>query len=382
MKPHIWKQKKRGQTLFEYLAASNLVGEEQLARLVAKFHKVPYQKAPLTIDLALVKQIPLFTLRRHRIIPLVKSDKKITISAADPGNILAIDEVRKLTGLYVECLCSSISAIDDALDTIDAESKSTAGGKSDSAVISHVEQILKKSIKFRASDVHFEPQKTGAHVRIRVDGVLSELENLSTEIFTQLISRMKVLSGMDIVEKRLAQDGRFNFEYKEKETEVRTSTLPTVYGEKMVLRLLSPDSIKPSLEMLEIGLEKTNQIKKICTSTDGLVLVAGPTGSGKSTTLYSVLLELDRQQRNLVTIEDPVEYELPLANQVQVNPKIGVTFASLLPSILRQDPDIILIGRAQRRKYRSDVYARCHFRTLSFFNDSRTHSNRNPYSAY
>lgn len=334
--------------LSQYLIEKGILNHESLAQALAKFHQVKYQSPPLSPDSGLLSQFPLFTLRRFKIIPLHKTDKKITVVCADPGNVLAIDEIRKLTGLSVEMVCTTENAIGEILTGLQSTDSEKPREPGDTAL--HVETSLEHALQRRASDIHFEPQRSVAYIRERVDGILYEIQVMPLDLFSHVISRIKVLAGMDIVERRLAQDGRFSYRGKQTQCEIRASTLPTIHGEKMVLRLLRSDENKPTLEMLDVGKERFAAIQRICKLNDGLVLVAGPTGSGKTTTIYALLGTLDRKSRNLITIEDPVEYELERANQVQINPKIGITFASTLPHILRQDPDILMIGEIRDEK--------------------------------
>jgi type IV pilus assembly protein PilB len=344
-------------SLYHSLVEKGAVEAETLAKALAKFHHVEYQAGPLSIDEALLAQFPLFTLRRFKVLPLAKDSRHVTLATANPGNFLATDEIRRLTKLSVRLVCSTEAAIDTALEMFQngkpAESKPAAEASpasspspppSNSSTAEHIDQVLVRCIARSASDIHLEPQMSYAIVRERIDGILYEVERLPLDAFSPVLSRLKLLAGMDIVEKRLAQDGRFRYKHPRGHCEIRASTLPTIYGEKMVLRLLRADKSDPSIDMLDIGPERTQLLKNICNLHDGLVLVAGPTGSGKTTTIYAMLNAVDRKSQNLIMIEDPVEYELEMANQVQVNSKLGVTFAGMLPYLLRQDPDILMVG--------------------------------------
>lgn len=350
----------RKLTLHQALIEKGILSEESLAQAQAKFHGLDYYPGPLPFNPELVSQFPIFTLRRYKIIPLAKTPQQVTIATSNPGNFLATDEVRRLTRLEVKTVCTTDSAVMSLLNQVSGEGGAILStAKSDakdgapppstdeltSGTAAHIDQILLRCIARRASDVHFEPQSHFAMVRERIDGVLYEVERMPTETFAPVLSRLKLLCGMDIVEKRLAQDGRFKYEGANKQAcEIRGSTLPTIFGEKLVLRLLRADTAEPSLEMLDIGKERMDAIHKICELPDGLVLIAGPTGCGKTTTIYAVLSRLDRRSQNLIMVEDPVEYEMEYANQVQINSKIGVTFSSILPNILRQDPDLLMVG--------------------------------------
>jgi len=353
-------------SVFRYLIDKGILSDEGLAKSLATFYRVEFMDGPLPIDDKLMALFPAFTLRHHNIVPLSRDSQKIKVATADPGNFLATDEISRLTGLTVTVICTTEKAVSNALnktEQADGKKKTQADkakGKDEKAketvkvesrtVAESADKLLRRAINSSASDIHFEPMPTCAVVRERIDGVLYEVERMPLELFSPLVSRLKIMAGMDIVEKRLAQDGRFKFKVDNRDCEVRASTLPTIYGEKMVLRILRSGQVTPCLKMLDLGEEFDTIITKFCKLPDGLVLVAGPTGSGKTTTIYSILTEIDRKTKNLITIEDPVEYELDRANHVQVNSKIGVTFASILPTILRQDPDVILIGEMRDEK--------------------------------
>ena len=354
----------RKVSLPQALIEKGIISEEVLAQAFAKYHQVQYHPGPLSLSPELIAQFPAFTIRRYKIIPLEKNGQQVTIATANPGNFLATDEIRRLTRLDVKVVCVTERTIQEALARMAAESQSLnltvparpadgnpepkpvpPGGEDvSSSTASHIDQVLQRSIGRAASDIHFEPQLNYALIRERIDGILYEVERMPQELFAPMLSRLKLLAGMDIVEKRLAQDGRFKYTSGNFSCEIRSSTLPTIYGEKLVLRLLRSDKSDPTLEMLDIGPEKMKLIQQICDNPDGLVLVAGPTGCGKTTTIYAILSRLDRRAHNLIMVEDPVEYEMEYANQVQINAKIGVTFSSILPYILRQDPDLLMVG--------------------------------------
>lgn len=351
----------RKMTLSQVLIEKGIMTEDALAKALSRFHQVDYMPGPLGTLPELVAQFPAFTIRRYRIIPLAKNETHVTIATANPGNFLATDEVRRLTRLDVKVVVTTESAITSALNQLAGDSLSVTAAPSakpeittqtnaagveeiSSSTASHIDQVLLRCISRAVSDIHFEPQTNFALVRERIDGILYEVERVPLESFAPILSRLKLLAGMDIVEKRLAQDGRFKYTMGQSHCEIRASTLPTIYGEKLVLRLLRSDKSEPTLEMLDIGQERMKLITGICNMPDGLVLVAGPTGSGKTTTIYAILSRLDRRSSNLIMVEDPVEYEMEYANQVQINAKIGVTFDTILPFILRQDPDILMVG--------------------------------------
>ncbi len=352
---------KRKVPLGQVLTGKNILTEEMLAQSLAKYYQVDYCPGPLAPHAELLTQIPAFTLKRFRVIPLEKNPDHVVVATANPGNIVAFDEIRKITKVSVKVVCTTETSIQDALSVMTGESETvTQGAKrpesmpaahlavleemASGSASSKIDAVLQRSIQHSASDIHFEPQVNFAMIRERIDGILYEVERMPMEQFTPIISRLKLLAGMDIVEKRLAQDGRFRYQYGSFNCEMRSSTIPTLYGEKLVLRLLRTDSAEPSLAMLNLGETREKLIKEVVDCPDGLVLVAGPTGCGKTTSIYAVLSLIDRKTNNLIMLEDPVEYEMPYTNQVQMNNKIGITFESILPNILRQDPDVLMVG--------------------------------------
>ena len=217
-------------------------------------------------------------------------------------------------------------------------------------IISTLDNLIKKSLAQNASDLHFEPQKAGAKVRMRVDGLLQEILNTKKETIVQLISRIKVLAHLDLAEKRLPQDGRIFMNIEGKKVDLRISTIPTIFGEKAVIRILNKETSVKSLEKLEMPVAEREEFEKMLQKKHGMILVCGPTGSGKTTTLYAALHKLNQPEVNIITIEDPVEYSLENVNQIQVNDKIGMTFGRGLRAILRQDPDIIMVGEIRDRE--------------------------------
>ncbi|MBU0686299.1 MAG: GspE/PulE family protein [Candidatus Margulisbacteria bacterium] len=217
-------------------------------------------------------------------------------------------------------------------------------------IISTLNDLIKKAIADGASDLHFEPQKSDALVRMRVDGLLQEILKTKKEILIQLISRIKVLAHLNLAEKRLPQDGRIFMKVEEKRVDLRISTIPTVFGEKAVIRILNKEASIKSLEKLDMFPKELAEFKKMLSKKHGIILVSGPTGSGKTTTLYAALQKLNQAEVNIITIEDPVEYSFEQINQIQVNEKIGMTFERGLRAVLRQDPDIIMVGEIRDKE--------------------------------
>lgn len=336
------------------------------------------------VDLSRVKIVPAIAkslqphvAQRHKVIPISKDKRKIVLAMVNPLNVFAIDEVKLTTGLEVvpvlaqeEQLLTAVHAnygVDEStaraieslqkmgidpnsvehIDDTEDEDISVSHAKElieDSPMIKLVNAIIVQAIDMRASDIHIEPQRDELRVRFRVDGVLQEIRKVPKNIQSALLSRIKVLADLNIAEKRVPQDGRIALIVGGKEFDFRVSCFPTQNGEKIVLRILDKGSVLIGLNRLGFSTEVQKEFEKVLHSPVGMLLVTGPTGSGKSTTLYSCLHQLNNVGRHILTVEDPVEYMLEGINQVQVNPKAGVLFANTLRSFLRNDPDIIMVG--------------------------------------
>src|SRR3989339_914336 len=313
-----------------------------------------------TIDPRVLKLIPASVAEKYKLIPLFTVGKKLTVAMAEPRNIVALDEVRSLTKLDISIVKSKekeielaiaeyygiAGVVEDLIKDYERTKNQSKVGQSTSAdapVVKLVDLIIAQALNERSSDIHIEPEEKDVRIRYRVDGILHEVVTLPPFMLSPIVSRIKVLSSMDISESRVPQDGRFRLE-KEKTVDFRVSTFPSVYGEKVVLRILDKSAILLTLKDIGFSDENLAKFRKVVHKPHGVVLVTGPTGSGKTTTLYAVLSEVNNKQQNIITVEDPIEYELAGITQAQVNIKAGLTFASALRSILRQDPDIILIG--------------------------------------
>jgi general secretion pathway protein E len=308
------------------------------------------------------KKIPYHFAKKNNLIPIEEKNGKIFVAISDPNNFEAINELYLIFNEEIETICFSKEEIEKAIEICYHQIKKvnieqnkvqnitvTEGydlldSSSDNVAVSLLNSIILEAITQNASDIHFEPENEILKVRYRIDGVLQEREAISKEHISQIVTRIKVISKLDIAEKRLPQDGRIKLMINKREIDFRISTIPTVYGERIVLRILDKTNIVLGLDM--IGMEKNllKDFRKIISYPEGIVLVTGPTGSGKTTTLYSAIGELDKSKLNIMTIEDPVEYKLTNIAQIAVNPKIDLTFAKGLRHILRQDPDIIMIG--------------------------------------
>jgi type IV pilus assembly protein PilB len=314
-----------------------------------------------TLDSAVVKLIPASLAEKHKIIPLFKVGNTLTLAMADPKNIMALDEVRGITKMDILVVKASVNGIEEAIsgyygitgivESVLKDYHPLAGGLKAKAldtieapIIEFVNAVLAQAVRERASDIHVEPEAKDVRVRFRVDGLLHEEFNVPSTMLPAIVSRIKILSSMNIAESRVPQDGRFEIKKAGKTVDLRVSTFPSAYGEKVVMRILDKSSLLLSLAEIGFAVENLERFRKIIHKPHGIVLVTGPTGSGKTTTLYSALAEINSKELNIITVEDPIEYELAGITQSQVNVKAGLTFATALRSILRQDPDVIMVG--------------------------------------
>jgi len=306
-----------------------------------------------------VTRIPFLFAKQKKIIPIDETSANIIVALSDPLNLSIINEIEFLLNKTCTPYICPVEEIEKAISRCYQSSQNTSVTKnedhkieeydllestSDNLVIQILNQVFIEAIEQMASDIHFQPQENELVIKFRLDGVLHKKHVLSKEMQSQIASRVKVLAKLDIAEKRLPQDGRIKLWMREKEIDFRVSTIPTVYGERLVLRILDKGNVSLGLE--NIGLKKSffKSLKKWIDYPEGIILVTGPTGSGKTTTLYSAILEMNPNEKNIMTIEDPVEYKIPNIAQIPVNPKIKLNFAAGLRHILRQDPDVILIG--------------------------------------
>lgn len=360
-------QKTTGKKLGEVLTEEEIVSEKEIIEVLELQLGIPHMDLnKFFINPEITKLIDEKVARRYNIIPISKSGNVITLAMSDPLNIFAIDDVKVITGLEVKPVISVAKDIESAIDNyyenetakqaleefkenyevedIDDLDQVMLDDINNAPVVKLVNSIVKQAIKMKASDIHIEPFEHFVRVRFRVDGDLQEIMTPAKTTHSAIVTRIKIMAKMDIVEKRIPQDGRIEMNMDGKEVDLRISVLPTVYGEKIVIRLLDRANFlfsKKQLGFSDVNLKRFDSIIK---NPNGIILVTGPTGSGKSTTLYTVLKELNEMSKNIITVEDPVEYQLEGVNQVSVNTKVGLTFASGMRSILRQDPDIIMIG--------------------------------------
>ncbi len=350
--------RKNGVRLGKALIRMNILEEPDIIKTLSKQLKIPYvDVGNILFDPEIVTLIPEAFAKKNKVIPLFLVDDTLTVAVSDPLNVYIIDDLSNIVGKKINVVISTESDIENALRNFYANDSALSDalgfsgidtpetGANEKPVIKLVNNILISAVKEEASDIHLEPGKTKLRVRFRVDGVLHTHKiQIPTYLNAAVISRIKIMGDMDIAEKRSPQDGRFPLDISGKNLDVRVSTLPTIFGEKIVLRLLDKSNILVGLDSLGIDETDYNLVLDALKTVNGIILVTGPTGSGKTTTLYSALQLLNSEDKNIITVEDPVEYQLKHVNQVQVNPQAGITFASGLRSILRQDPDIIMVG--------------------------------------
>jgi type IV pilus assembly protein PilB len=384
LKEALNRQREEGGRLGTNLVKMGVIQESALVEFLSKHFKVSaINLSSVDVDSAVVKIIPADVARKYTIMPVSKAGAKVTIAMLDPTNVFAMDDIKFMTGYNVEPVIASETAIraaidryygtthalelkkvmedldDDAggdLEVLDEEPEefdidALADESDEAPVVRLVNIILTDAIKRGASDIHIEPYEKKYRCRYRIDGILYEVMHPPLRLREAITSRIKIMAKLDIAEKRLPQDGRIKIKTKiadrEKELDYRVSVLPTIYGEKIVLRLLDKDNLM--LDMTKLGFEPQSLsiFEHSIAQPYGMVLVTGPTGSGKTTTLYSALSNLNKSDTNIMTAEDPVEFNLPGINQVQMKESIGLNFAAALRSFLRQDPNIILVGEVR-----------------------------------
>ena len=376
------QQKKEGARLIKLIVDKAYVSEQDLAVSMGRVLNVPpINLARVSILPEIVELLPRDTAHNYKVVPVSRLENKLFLAMADPLNVLAIDDVKRITKLEIAPLIASEKAIIDKLNALDSAKSGSmediiqdaqkqqseedaeadtieavregleevnldqlAASSGEAPVIKLANLIIVQAIKDRASDIHLEPFEKNMRLRYRVDGVLLDATPPPKQMQLALASRFKIMSSLDIAERRLPQDGRMRVKVSGKDFDLRVSVLPTVHGEKIVLRVLDKSNLTASIDKLGLDADTFKQVKSAIDAPHGLILVTGPTGSGKTTTLYSALNELNNPIYNIITVEDPVEFQIPGINQVPTKKEIGLTFANALRSILRQDPDIIMIG--------------------------------------
>lgn len=361
-------QKDSGLKVGQILIESGVITEEQLIDTISERLKIPHLSLEsIVIDPKVVALVPVEVARRYTLIPVFRIGNNLTVAMSDPLNIIAIEELKYLTKLDIKRVISSQSSILAAIDQYysvadsvnhvigtyrekppeaigqdDSDSIFATGG--DSPVIKLVNLIINQAVKDKASDIHIEPDENALRIRYRINGVMKEEASPPRHLHSEIVSRIKVAADMDVSEKRLPQDGRLAINVDGNDIDLRISTLPTIHGEKVVIRILDRRILHIGMNQLGFFEAQLQQLKNLIHKKEGLILITGPTSSGKTTTLYSILQTINSVEKNIITIEDPVEYSLPMINQMQINEKAGLNFVSSLRSILRQNPDIIMLG--------------------------------------
>src|SRR4051794_9715865 len=367
----LMEQAQTGKSLGRILIDNGLVTEADLVATLAAQIGLDYvDLSEATIDPAATVLITPALARRYQALPIGWDDGKLVVAMADPSNVFAIDDIRTITGAEVKTVVATRAGIGDAIDKhhrLDSDAENiTAQAASefededdlssirevieDAPIVKLVNVLITQAVQDRASDIHIEPTERDVRVRYRIDGVLHEVMRSPKNIQSGIISRLKIMADINIAERRVPQDGRVSAVIGGKNVDLRVATLPTAHGEKGVMRILDKSTALLKLSDLGFLPESMARYEQSYRKPYGTILVTGPTGSGKSTTLYATLNILNDESKNVITVEDPVEYRLPNINQVQVNQKAGLTFAAALRSILRSDPDIVLVGEIRDRE--------------------------------
>ena len=390
--------KRKAKQLGQILIEQGLITSAQLEQALEEHRKTPKSLGRVLIDLGMIKEadlvralaeqvglefvdlsdyhidpssttlLPDALARRYRAIPIGERDGKLLVAMSDPANVYALDDIRTITNRDVQPVVATAADIEQAIqrfagmdgqvealasqasEELQADDEHLEAALEEAPIVKLVQAIMTQAVGDRASDVHIEPTERDVRVRFRVDGVLHEVMHSPKNIQGGLISRLKVMADLNIAEKRVPQDGRISMRVGGRQLDLRVATLPTVYGEKIVIRVLDKSQALMKLEDLGFLDDAYKRFSVSFRKPYGAILVTGPTGSGKSTTMYATLNILNEEDRNIITVEDPVEYRLDGVNQMQVNPKAGLTFASALRSILRADPDIVLIGEIRDKE--------------------------------
>lgn len=364
------EEKHTGMRLNKVLVKLGFIAEDDLVSFLSEKLGVPrIELSNYLVDPKITELVPEELARKYELIPVLKIGSRLTCAMVDPWNIFALDDVRAKTGMTIEPAVATEAEVKKALNehygakgsmkdlikSIDEEKLGVGTGKDidvkklkgiveEPIVIRIVNLVVMKAIKEGASDIHIEPEEEALRTRLRVDGMLHEIESPPKHLQSAIISRIKIMANLDIAERRVPQDGRFTTKMEGRQVDVRVSCVPTIYGENVVLRLLDAASALLTLEQLGFSKTMLERYNKLIIRPHGIILVTGPTGSGKTTTLYASLDKINTAEKNIITIEDPVEYKLAGIRQIQVDTKVDLTFASGLRSILRQDPDIIMVG--------------------------------------
>ncbi|MGH2595197.1 MAG: GspE/PulE family protein [Actinomycetota bacterium] len=390
--------KRKAKQLGQILIEQGLITSAQLEQALEEHRKTPKSLGRVLIDLGLIKEadlvralaeqvglefvdladyhidpsstmlLPDALARRYRAIPIGERDGKLLVAMSDPANVYALDDIRTITNRDVQPVVATAADVEQAIakfagmdgqvealasqasEQLETDDEQLESALEEAPIVKLVQAIMTQAVGDRASDVHIEPTERDVRVRFRVDGVLHDVMHSPKNIQGGLISRLKVMADLNIAEKRVPQDGRISMRVGGRQLDLRVATLPTVFGEKIVIRVLDKSQALMKLEDLGFSDDAYKRFSLSFKKPYGAILVTGPTGSGKSTTMYATLNILNQEDRNIITVEDPVEYRLDGVNQMQVNPKAGLTFASALRSILRADPDVVLIGEIRDKE--------------------------------
>ncbi len=368
-------QKEKGGRLLKILTDKQFVSDQDMAFSMGRcLNTPPINLAKLRVPEEILNLIPREMAKAHKLVPIARLESKLFVAMADPTNVLAVDDLKRRVELEIVPMIATERAVSEALSGVhstgtqmsevlkqvadevgndvevqqqkreDIDLDRLATDSEDAPVIKIVNLILAQAIKEKASDIHIEPFQRTLKLRYRIDGDLIQAESPPKALQLAITSRIKILAGLNIAERRIPQDGRFRIRVMGKDVDLRISILPTQHGEKVVIRILDKTALAGSIDSMGMDDATVARFRKAIDAPHGMILVTGPTGSGKTTTLYSVLQELNSPKYNIVTVEDPIEYELMGVNQVAARPEIGLDFASALRSILRQDPDIVMIG--------------------------------------
>lgn len=362
--------KKDGMKLKDILVKMGYISEKELLSLISMELKIPFLNlSKFKIDVSFKKIIPEKLAKKHQVVPISKIGDTLTLAMADPFNVIAVDDISLLSQSKIDCVISTekdiVAAIEklysegseninelaqsmeagENIETIkDAEELMNAADGDEAPIVKIVDAILKEALRRRASDIHIEPFEKRVRVRYRIDGTLEEVLTIPKKNQNAVLTRLKIMSKLDITENRIPQDGRFKIKLQNREVDFRVSILPVHFGGKVVMRILDKGALSFGLDHLGFLPETLHDFKEAITKPFGMILITGPTGSGKSTTLYSILSQLNSSDKNLITVEDPIEYQVKGITQIQTRSEIGFTFASGLRAILRQSPDVVMVG--------------------------------------
>lgn len=361
-----------GKRLGSILVESGLITEDQLLETISERLGIPRVTLDsLVVDPNVIRLVGVEVARRYTLIPVFAMGNTLTLAMADPLNFIAIDEIKYQTGRDVKRAIARSSEILRAIDQYysvadsvsrivgdgdseragkDDEALTTIAGEADSPAVKLVNLIIERAVKDRASDIHIEPDESTLRIRYRIAGAMRDEASPPKSLQSEIISRIKVSADLDVSEKRVPQDGRFMVVVEDAPIDIRVSTLPTIHGEKLVLRILDRRNLFVSFQQLGFSEPVGDAWQNIIRKPEGLILICGPTSSGKTSTLYTSIQEINSIEKNIFTVEDPVEYSLPMVNQVQINERAGLTFPAALRALLRQNPDVIMIGEIRDRE--------------------------------